>query len=162
MPAIDLVLRTPDDDADRKLLSDVARVGWHIIGISADEALALPPYAFSVGLYYTLEVPELMVCGLPLLESGMLLNVMGAKQQAGKRFICETPQQDLLPGRSVIMRPVAARHYRAQLGYAVWFYRDLPRIFPCWQMIWSDTNGRFPWDAEVDPAVRVAQPLLDH
>lgn len=161
MPAIDLVLRTPDDDSDRKLLSDVQRFGWHITSITADAEHGLPPYAFTVGLYYTLEVPELVVFGLPLQESGTLLNVMGAKQQAGKRFICETPQTGLLADRAVVMRPVAPRHYREQLGYAVWFYRDLPRIFPCWQMIWSDAKGKFPWDAEVDPAVRLAQPLLD-
>ena len=161
MAAIDLILRTPDDDHDRKLLGDVERAGWHIVGITADEDHGLPPYAFTVGLYYTLEVPELVVFGLPLQESGTLLNVMGVKQRAGRRFICETPIIDLMPGRSVVMRPVAPRHYRRNLGYAVWFYRDLPRIFPCWQLVWSDGQGRFPWDAGVDPAVRSAQPLLD-
>jgi hypothetical protein len=159
MPAIDLVLRTPDDDGDRKLLADVQRHGWHITGITAEPSL--PGYAFTVGLYYTLEVAELVVSGLPLAEAGILLNVMGAKQQAGARFLCETPRGDLLAGRQVLLRPVAPRHYRAHLGYAVWFYRDLPRIFPCWQAIWSDTQGRFPWDADVDPAVRAAQTLLD-
>ena len=110
--------------------------------LTADDEHGLPPYAFTVGLYYTLEVPELVVFGLPLQESGTLLNVMGAKLRAGKRFICETPITDLMPARSVIMRPVAPRHYRANLGYAVWFYRDLPRIFPCWQMIWSSLTER--------------------
>ena len=161
MPAIDLVLRTPADDHDRKLLSDVDEFGWHISGIKADEQKGQPPYAFSVGLYYTLEVPELMVVGLPLQESAPLINLMGALLKSGKRFICETPRTDLLPGRSVLMRPVAPRHYRAELGYAVWFYRDLPRIFPCWQVIWSDTDGRFPWDAGVDPRVRLVQVLFD-
>ncbi len=161
MPAIDLVLRTPDDDGDRKLIADVQRCGWHITGITADPAAGLPPYAFSVGLYYTFEVPELVVVGLPLSESGTLINVMGAKQQSGTRFICETPRADLLAGRSVLLRPVAPRHYREHLGYAVWFYRDLPRVFPCWQVVWSDAHGRFPWHDDVDPAVRAVQTRLD-
>jgi hypothetical protein len=160
MPAIDLILPTPGDDNERTVLSNIAEYGWHVSGIKADETLGQPPYAFSVGLYYTLEVPELLVVGLPLQESAPLINVMGAMQKTGKRFICETPRTDLMPGRSVMMRPVAARHYRAELGFAVWFYGALPRIFPCWQVIWSDANGCFPWDAQVDPQVRRIQTLF--
>ena len=161
MPAIDLVLPKPTDDNERTVLSHVEDYGWHISGIKADDQQGTPPYAFSVGLYYTLEVPELLVVGLPLVESAPLINVMGALLKSGKRFICETPRTDLLPGRSVLMRPVMPRHYRAELGYAVWFYRDLPRIFPCWQVIWSDTGGRFPWEAKVDPRVSQVQTLFD-
>ncbi|MBA3700349.1 MAG: DUF4262 domain-containing protein [Planctomycetes bacterium] len=161
MPAIDLILPSPTDDNERTVLSHVEDYGWHISGIKADEQQGTPPYAFSVGLYYTFEVPEMLVVGLPLQQSAALINVIGELVKAGKRFICETPRSDLMPGRVVMLRPVAARHYRAELGFAVWFYRSLPRVFPCWQAIWSDTNGRFPWDAQVDPAVRRVQTLFD-
>ncbi len=161
MPAIDLILPKPTDDNERTVLSHVEDYGWHISGIKADEQQGTPPYAFSVGLYYTFEVPELLVVGLPLPQSAALINTIGELEKAGRRFICETPRSDLMPGRSVMMRPVAARHFRAELGFAVWFYGALPRVFPCWQVIWSDTGGRFPWDAQVDPAVRRVQTLFD-
>jgi hypothetical protein len=161
MPAIDLVLPTPTTDHERTVLGHVEDYGWHIAGIKADEQQETPPYAFSVGMYYTYEVPELLVVGLPLQQSAPLINAMGELVKAGKRFICETPRSDVMPGRSLLMRPVAPRHYRAELGYAVWFYGALPRIFPCWQVIWSDPAGRFPWDAQADPQMRQIQRLFD-
>ena len=52
------------DDNDRKLLQDVAEVGWHVVLI-AEEA-GTPGWAFSVGLYHTFRHPEVVVFGLPL------------------------------------------------------------------------------------------------
>ena len=37
-------LPTAEDESDRKLLSDIARVGWHLVGIPGDNEG--PPFVF--------------------------------------------------------------------------------------------------------------------
>ena len=157
MPAIDLELRSPADESDRKLLADVARVGWHIVGITEDLDPPLPPYAFTVGQYYTLGSPELVVVGLPVVVASHLLNALGDAVKDGRALVCDTPLAGFLAEVPVILRPVSPTRYTAELGYAVWFYRALPRTFPCWQVFWPDQAGRYPWEADCAPAVRARQ-----
>ena len=157
MPAIDLVLRTAQDDSDRTVLGDVARVGWHIVGITEDVDPPLPPYAFSVGMYYTLGSPELVVAGLPAEVAAELINALGDAVRGGRALACDMPITGFLTGYDVVLKPVSPTRYKSDLGYAVWFYRNLPQGFPCWQVFWPDQAGHFPWDAACPPAMRTRQ-----
>ncbi len=145
MPAIDLALRTPADDSDRKLLEDVSRFGWHLVGIAEEIDPPLPPYVFSVGMYYTLGSPELVVVGLPHEVAMGVLNGIGEAVRDGRQLVCNDPMAGFLDGFDVVMKPVAPTNFKEHLGYGVWFYRSLPQGFPCWQVFWPDRTGRFPW-----------------
>jgi hypothetical protein len=55
-------LPEPEDDSDRKLLSDVGEFGWHVVGIHEEKNS--PRFAFSVGLYYQYLHPRSIDHGL--------------------------------------------------------------------------------------------------
>jgi len=157
MPAIDLVLRTPADDGDRKLLADVHRVGWHLVGVDAEADPALPPFMFSVGMYYSLGCPEFVVVGLPHAAAMGLINNIGDAVRGGRRVECDVPQSDFVANFDIVLKPVEETNYREYLGFGLWFYKLLPHRFPCWQVFWPDREGRFPWNAGCQPAIVALQ-----
>jgi hypothetical protein len=144
------------DDSDRKLLSDIDRVGWHVVMIPEEDGT--PGWSFSVGLFKTFNHPEVVVFGLPLELSGQVINGVGADIQKGKTFEPGREYPEILEGVLCTFRPVVQRWYRPFLGYAGWYYRG-PE-FPVLQCIWPDKEQHYPWEPGFKQAWLWAQPLL--
>jgi len=144
------------DDSDRKLLSDIDRVGWHVVMIPEEDGT--PGWSFSVGLFKTFNHPEVVVFGLPLELSGEVINGIGADIQKGKVFESGQEYPEILEGVLCTFRPVVQRWYRPFLGYAGWYYRG-PK-FPVLQCIWPDKQQHYPWHPKFKKAWLGAQPLL--
>ncbi len=144
------------DDSDRKLLTDVERVGWHIVGIYDDEEG--PGYAFSVGLFHTFGHPEIIVFGLPQETAGRIINIIGIQVQGGKRFKANDLSNDVAEGLPVVFKMVPKDSYRQYIGYALWFYRSFD--FPVLQCVWPDKAGLFAWQDGYDHGFDQLQPIL--
>ena len=155
MPRVEL--REPEDESDRKLLEDVNRVGWHIVGIDADAAEGTPDYAFTVGLYHSLDHPEIAIYGLPHETAMQLLNIMGVAIQSGARFSHGGTTDDVAEGVTLSFINFDPKNYQSELGYARWFYRG--NDFPALQCVWPDKSGRFPWDEDLQRPLGNQQPL---
>lgn len=151
------VLRTAEDEQDEKLLSDVKEVGWHIVGIEADDKG--PAYSFSVGMKYSLHKPEILIMGLPSEVGIGLINNIGYMQREGIEFKANKNYEDVLEGFPVQFVEVDRAHYYEYLGYACWFYRG--NDFKVLQMVWTDKQGFFPWDKEFDERFISFQQLLN-
>jgi hypothetical protein len=149
-------LPEPEDDRDRKLLADIARVGWAVIGIPEDDEG--PGYAFSVGLYRTFGHPEVILIGLPWKLSYRFINDIGAAVKAGKQYEPGREYDDLVEGYPAVFVAVDRGHYKEYLGTAGWFYRGWD--FPVVQMVWCDRDRCWPWDAGKAPKYWRRQPLL--
>ena len=115
-------LPEPDDDFDRKLLADFARVGWAVVGIPADDEG--PSYAFSIGLHRAHSHPEVILIGLPFEASQQFINAVGATVSKGGRYEADHRYDDLIEGHVATFVSVDRSHYKAYLGAAGWFYRD--------------------------------------
>lgn len=137
--------REPEDDSDRKLLADVEAYGWHIIFIRAEGTL--PAYAFTVGLYYSFGHPEILVMGLPHQVMADLLHLIVEKIGSGKYYTDGDFCSELAAGAAVF-RTIDIAYYQEYLGYAIWFYFNLPTAFPALQLVWADKSNRFPWDGD--------------
>jgi Domain of unknown function (DUF4262) len=135
-----------EDDSDRKLLADIASHGWHIVGVNADEGG--PGFAFSVGLYYTLGHPEVLIMGLPHPISACLINDLGDAIRSGDKFEAGSRYGDIAAGFPLALLSMDQRYFREYLGYALWFYRTLD--FPVLQCVWPDKLGIFPWETGYD------------
>jgi hypothetical protein len=147
---------TPVDDFDRKLLADIDRVGWAVIGIPEDDEG--PGYAFSIGLHRTFEHPEVILIGLPWEVSYRLLNLLGAGVKSGNRYEAGREYDDLVEGYPSTFLTVDRRHYKDYLGTAGWFYRGWD--FPVLQMVWCDRDRSWPWQRGKPRAYWRRQPLL--
>jgi hypothetical protein len=149
-------LPEPHDDHDRKLLADVARHGWHVIGVEEDEEG--PAFAYSIGLYHSFKHPEIIVLGLPVDVMHRIINAVGKQVRSEERLEHLDESGDVLDGYSVAFRTVEHRHYSDYFGYARWFYRG--NDFPCLQCVWPDSRHRYPWHTEFNVALAQRQPLL--
>ena len=103
-------LPEPENDRDRKLLADIARVGWAVLGILEGEEE--PEYAFSVGLYRTLAHPEVILIGLPWDVSYQFINDIGAAVKGGKRYEAGQTYDDLAEGYPSAFVAVDRGHYK--------------------------------------------------
>lgn len=140
-------LPEPEDDSDRKLLSDVSEFGWHVVGIHEEENS--PRFAFSVGLYYQYLHPEMMIMGLPHeVAHKLLANVQGIIQQGGSIQAWNAVNE--VANFPLMAVPIHLNHYKEHLGYAMWFYRSLLEPFPAIQLVWPDKAGVFPWQEGYD------------
>lgn len=148
MPLSDFKLREAEDEHDRKLLSDVERFGWHVVHINEDEEG--PGFSFSVGFYYTLQQPEILIMGLKQEVAHDLLRIAYVQMRGGRSFKPFERYSDFAQGCDCAFAPIGIEHYREHLGYAMWFYRSLPNPFPALQLIWPDKRGRFPWENGFD------------
>lgn len=135
-------LPEPDDDQDRSILTSIAEYGWAVIGIPEDDEG--PSYSFSVGMSYTLGVPELLIVGQKPENAQGLINHVGELIREGRRFTAGERADGVLEGYQAVFVTVDPRHYREYLGYACWINRGLD--FPVLQIVCPDREGRFPWD----------------
>jgi hypothetical protein len=144
------------DEGDRKLVADVQRHGWGVIGIQAEEWR--PGWAFTVGLWHTFGVPELAMFGLQVRDMQTWLNEIGEQVRNGQAPMPNELREEILEGFPVTFRGAESSWYQRLFGWAIWFYRKPP--LPVVEVIWPDTQGRFPWQAEAGLRCRHHQPRL--
>jgi hypothetical protein len=99
-----------DDDYDRKLLEDVQRFGWHLVGIKDDPEG--PAYVFSVGMYHTHGQPEICIFGLR--DTGVMaqiVNEIGDLLRSGETFQDWEGSEDVLDNYPCIFRKVDPSRY---------------------------------------------------
>lgn len=145
------------DADDLALLADVADRGWHTEAIEGEEGG--PAHAFSVGLFRSFDHPEVVLFGQPTPVLAELVDTLGARVREGQRFEEGEVATGILPGRPIVFRRVATRHYPAWLSRAAWYHGGLR--FPAVQGVWPDPSGNYPWDRWYPRALRAQQPVLD-
>ena len=141
-----------EEDRERKLVSDIEEVGWHVIMVSEDDKE--PSFAYSIGLFRTFDHPEIVVFGLDLEVMHRIINLIGEEVRQGRRFADGQAASGILEGYDIRFLNVAGRHYLEHFGYAHWYYKG--DDFPALQCLWPDNQGRFPMDADYAERLRVS------
>ncbi len=137
--------------------STVGEHGWAISGRHGDEVA--PPWAYSVGMWLSCQAPELVLCGLPVENAASIINAIGARVADGAEFGPDDVLEDVCPA-PLTFRPVEPSWRAADglLAISDAFY-GLVRP-PYLQVVWSDKEGRFPWERGFAAAFDRLQPLL--
>ena len=146
------------DERDRKVIEDVARVGWHVINIAAERGR--PGWSFSIGLFQTFGQPEVVVFGLRSELGYRVINGIGVAIKAGRRFAVDGEYPDILADVRCLFKPVQRRWYEPFLGYARWYYEG--DEFPVLQCIWPDKQQNYPWQPAFKAEWAWLQPFLFH
>ena len=135
----------------------VGEHGWAISGRHGD-AVA-PPWAYSVGMWLSCQTPELVLCGLPVENGAAIINAIGARIADGADYSAGDVLDDVCPA-PLTLRPVDAswRLTNGLLAISNAFYGMVRP--PYLQVVWSDKNGRFPWEPGFQVAFDRMQPLL--
>ncbi len=142
------IFRDPDDAFDEKMLADIRKYGWHVVGIPDDSEG--PGFSFTVGVYLRTLQPEILMMGIPIEPSHRVLNAIAEYLIEGGTIVPEKRYVGFVDGREVMFRPIHQSQFREHLGCANWFYKSLGAPFPALQCFWPDLQGRFPHEAAFD------------
>jgi hypothetical protein len=149
-------IRIGSDNAERKVLQDVAEYGWHCLNILEEDEH--PPFSFSIGLYKTWQFPELIIVGLKREVAHGVLNIVATALAEGKRPDLAATNDDLLEGYACCFVEVSKAHYREYVGTARWYYEGA--AFPLYQVVWPSKQGHFPWHSDASESFVRWQPVL--
>jgi hypothetical protein len=130
---------------------DVESVGWSCMNIFDHD----PPFGYTIGLWQRHRHPELILFGLRTdLMHGYLTGFANAVA-AGRVFRHEEHVTDLGSRYGFVVRTVWPKDLERYMGAALGYY-DAP--FQAFQVVWPDSNGRFPWASNFDPSYADGQP----
>jgi hypothetical protein len=146
-----------EDEAERKAIADIERVGVHVLHIFDPEGED-PDFSYSVGLWHTHHHPEVLIYGLKTDLRQSVINYINNEIKLGRSFRNGESAEGVLPGFSVYFQKLPLEQYRPHLGWARWFYDG--NDFPAVQMLWPNTCGVYPWDEAAIDYLRWVQPVL--
>lgn len=155
----------PLDAAEQKLIDDVAQYGWQVMKVaSRTDEPELPPFAYTIGLTASFGWPELLCYGLKPDVMAVLLNSAVDELRCRSQPPAEgVVLHDVAEGFECRLTAVADHNRAGHLGFAIWFARyrgEDPADIKCFQMVWPDRNGVFPFEAGCSEGVKEMQPLL--
>lgn len=130
--------------------------GWALVSIQARGREA--GFTYTIGLTRFHGHPELLVAGMPPQPAAELLNGLAAEVRSGQRLVAG----DLLaPGGEHRWQLVRVSD-PSRLVNAQAIYAGPAGLVPALQVIWSDHDGRWPWQPGRPgrPARRNDQPLF--
>jgi len=142
----------------------IRRRGW--TGIYVGDYRHAPSWAYTIGLLVTLGAPEIIVFDLPKPVADALLGEVFRQLKDGELVIRdgETWGDGDKPAAWRRVHPSQlANDEHPWLGLAETFDAILmvrPREFEAFQLVLSDGQGCFPWDAGYDERLRPLQPEL--
>jgi len=148
------------DKSEQRIVDDIARHGWHVLGVlaSADK----PPFAYSIGMMPTLAHPEIVVFGLDHRLCATIINTMGKEIRQGRSFREPGLYEGLIEHFACKIRPVAQASHANHLGYAMWHHRHIKQACPleAVQLLWPDKAGLFPDEPGCNRGIIALQPVL--
>jgi hypothetical protein len=143
-----------DDD---KLISDIEKFGFAVIIIEATNYL--PSFSYTVGLFAKYNHPELIAFGLSPKTLHAILNIGGEMVKKGQLLKTATDYLEFFESGGVKFLQVDPKNTRDYFGYAIWFNKTTE--FPSLQLVWTDRQGRYPWEDDFENDLKGKQPLLD-
>ena len=144
------------DEYEKRLVDQIAEHGWRSTSVGGAEGFAA--FTYTTGLWLTFDRPEIVIFDLPAKLAHDLSGLMAREMQQGREFRTGEPVSGLVEGEDVWFLPVGREQADAYLRSSGWFYRGA--AFPCWQMVWGDSAGLFPWMAGFDAGLVGVQPDL--
>ena len=153
------------DDYEQRIIDDVAKYGWYCVGVFDDEGVE-PNFAYSVGLWETLKVPELIVFGLPIELMHSMLWIAFRQIKSGKVKVTDGVRWcGLIEGFDCVSRPVHRSQIRREVFNSAMWYRRHRAGSRCrikaYQLFWpGKSNALYPWDRGCAKIVRASQPQL--
>ena len=144
------------DHAEQKALSNIDEYGCHIIHVLEEDGL--PPFSYSVGIWKSSSAAELIVVGLDRKIAHLVINDYNARVRDGWRIEEGQVAGDFLKGFDCLFREMGKAHYPEYLGWCRWLYGG--DHFPTLQMIYPNTKGIWPWQADASEWFKQRQPVL--
>ena len=144
------------DESERKTLEDIERFGCTVFHVAAEGQA--PPFSYSVGISKSASAPEVVVVGLKQPIAHFIVNEYNDRVRAGEVFSPGALYAGFLDGFEVRIEKVDRSFYAHYFGWNLWLYGGPD--FDVLQVVYPNTSGIWPWEAEADEWFRTRQPIL--
>ena len=128
-----------DDEHVRWMRATIAEVGWAVVAVDAEQA-----HAFTVGLWHSFDLPELVMFGLEPSDMQIWLNDTVRVLRERGDVPDDEPFEGVLDQFPVLLRPLDQSWKAPLLGAMCNYYGSVD--VPVRQVVWPDREGRWPWD----------------
>ncbi|MEV0716167.1 DUF4262 domain-containing protein [Asanoa sp. NPDC050611] len=135
---------------DAGTVSMVEKHGWCVLRVPGSF-----DFAYTVGLWHSFQLPELVMFGLAGEDMQVWLNTAVDRLREIGWPAAETPFTGVIEGHPTMLRPVDESWRDALFGTAYRFYGGWS--VPVWQLVWPDAAGRWPWNDEATVSSRTRQ-----
>jgi hypothetical protein len=143
--------------AEQKIIDDVNNFGWHVGLFEATQTEA--SFGYTIGLWKTFRHPEIISFGLSTSTLHAILNNAAEKIKSGEKIIVDQPDFDIFSTVPAQFLTVDSENIPLYFGYCMWYneYKD----FPALQLVWTDREGKFPWQVSFAKEFVNRQPILN-
>lgn len=135
-------------DIDALVAEHIETHGWHATGVfpTEDSAPNTPPFVYTAGLTEK-DKPELIIFGLAARVGHSILAT--AVDRLLDDDLSLGRASNLIEGLDAYILNVKATHWSDYLSVAIRRSRtERPTmLFRCWQIVWPDKDGKFPWES---------------
>jgi hypothetical protein len=148
------------DKSEQKLVDDIARVGWHLMGVDRDANG--PSFVYSIGLQVTFGHPEVIMFGLDVELMADVINTIGREIRTGRTFTEPVLYTGLIERYACKTAPVSPRFHQDYFGFALWHRHHIGKhgTLEAIQCFWPDKAGLFPDEPDCHPAILQLQSRL--
>ena len=153
--ALDAHAETLDDD-EKSFVAKIHEHGWFNTSVTSDEEG--PGFSYTSGLWVNAHQPEVIMFGMKREIAHDVFWDLFRDAQAGQGLKQGIRTDQVFANLPAYVFPVAKNYFREYLGWNRWLYGG--DDFPCVQIVWSDRDGVFPWEAGFDPTFAHDQPDL--
>jgi hypothetical protein len=144
------------DEFERKALEDIERFGCAVIHVAAEGVL--PPFSYSVGISKSASAPEVNIVGLKKPIAHSIVNEYNRRVLTGEVLSPGALYAGFIEGFELRAEMVDHSFYEEYFGWNLWLYRGSG--FQVLQLVYPNTAGVWPWEAEADEWFRTWQPIL--
>ena len=138
-------------------VSKVREHGWFGTRVF-DPDQESPDFSYSTGSYARTGFPEIIVFSLPKQVSHKILWDIYRDLEAGNAPLPQKKISGVFGEHEAVFLPLHKDTYSEHLSWNQWFYRG--NDFPCFQLVWPDREGLFPWENGFDLSFAEDQPDL--
>ena len=135
----------------------IRKHGWFVAKFEG--TAYLPSFAYTIGLLESFQHSELIVFGLDLNVLHGIINHVGSYIRDHGPLISKQRYSNFIESHQVQFVDIDSRNIKDYFGYALSYY-DTDNI-RAMQLVWPDSQGRFPWETKFDEGLLLRQPLLD-
>lgn len=137
--------------------SNIEKFGLQVIMVSATDYS--PPFAYSIGLYKSYQHPEIICFGLPNDLIHAIINDIADLVKKGEKIKPSKNYYNIFKDSRAEFLEVDERNIDDYFAAAINFYETIK--FPALQLVWTDRNGKFPWEENFEDKFLHDQPFLD-
>lgn len=146
-----------NESNDTKTNKNIEKFGWEVVLVNGTKYF--PSFGYTIGLTKNYNHPEIISFGLTIETLHTILNNAGELVKSGQKIEIGKDYSDFFENSKSQFLKVHQSSLNDYFGTALEYYGNSK--FSAFQLVWTDTKDKFPWETGFEYKYKFKQPLLD-